>query len=520
MRLAVVLSAMLLCSFAGRAETIYVPDQFQKIQWAINYASNGDTIIVRAGTYDEIIDFIGKSIEVRSEDGPAATVIDGNQTVNMPVVTFQSGEPSGAILEGFTITNGDGGVWCRPESYSTIRGNVIVSNLDSGVNCGYSSTMITENTITDNKNGGIRCYSSSAVISDNIIKGNTARFFGGGIGCHDFEHNRSLTIENNIISGNKVVLGNGGGVEAYGCSLKIEGNVISDNEANEFGGGLSFYASSFLMLDNVIRDNRAGLDGGAVCCADSLGDFVNNTIIHNKSGRSGGGLFLYPLSLIMIVNTILWNNEAPQGPEASLENDSILSISYSVVKAGQQSVIVDTGAFLGWGLGMITQDPMLVDASAGDVHLTYPSPCRDSGMNFYYWNWERSDFEGDPRKTEDFVDIGADEFHPHLYHLGDVVPGGTVDIRVIGPPGTPNVTLCGAAAVQDLPQWTQYGYLCLEWPIRKLSLGTIPSSGCLTFSRSAPGWWRPGDIYMFQALIGPEGHPDSILSNLDIIEVK
>ena len=35
------------------AKTIYVPDDYAKIQWAVDNASAGDTIIVRDGTYYE-----------------------------------------------------------------------------------------------------------------------------------------------------------------------------------------------------------------------------------------------------------------------------------------------------------------------------------------------------------------------------------------------------------------------------------------------------------------------------------
>ena len=36
---------------AQAAKTIYVPDDYAKIQWAVDNASVGDTIIVRDGTY-------------------------------------------------------------------------------------------------------------------------------------------------------------------------------------------------------------------------------------------------------------------------------------------------------------------------------------------------------------------------------------------------------------------------------------------------------------------------------------
>ena len=50
---------VLFSAFAGAgvalasARTIYVPDNYAKIQWAVDNASAGDTIIVSDGTYYE-----------------------------------------------------------------------------------------------------------------------------------------------------------------------------------------------------------------------------------------------------------------------------------------------------------------------------------------------------------------------------------------------------------------------------------------------------------------------------------
>ena len=66
------------------AATYYVPDHFSAIQDAIASPAvvDGDTIIVRAGTYVENINFFGKAITVQSESGPEKTVIDGKNGVN------------------------------------------------------------------------------------------------------------------------------------------------------------------------------------------------------------------------------------------------------------------------------------------------------------------------------------------------------------------------------------------------------------------------------------------------------
>ena len=86
--------------------TIRVPADQPTIQGGIDAAAPGDTVLVAPGTYVERVDFLGKAITLTSEAGPAATVIDGN--AGGVVVTFRSGEGPGAILKGFTVTNGGG----------------------------------------------------------------------------------------------------------------------------------------------------------------------------------------------------------------------------------------------------------------------------------------------------------------------------------------------------------------------------------------------------------------------------
>jgi nitrous oxidase accessory protein NosD len=88
--------------------TIYVPDDYPAIQQAIDSSANGDTVIVKPGTYVENIDFKGKAITLQSEKGADVTTIDGNKTGS--VVTCKSGEGPDTVLDGFTITNGSGSV--------------------------------------------------------------------------------------------------------------------------------------------------------------------------------------------------------------------------------------------------------------------------------------------------------------------------------------------------------------------------------------------------------------------------
>lgn len=424
--------------------TINVPVDQPTIQAGIDAALNGDLVLVNRGTYIENIDFKGKAITVKSTDGPKVTIIDGGSPINPfygSVVSFKNGEKLNSILDGFTLTKGTGT-------------NVISFWCGGGVFCENSSPSIINNIIiensSDNCGGGIYSKIGDPVISNNIITGNTTKQVGGGIYCHG-----SPTIVNNLIYNNSA---------------------------------LDKWSS-----------------GGGLVCLNGFACLINNTIYGN-SAYWGGGIYCDYFSEPNIINSILWENSATYGSEIYLvayhSNPSILTISYSNLKGGKNSVFVDPNCILNWGAGMIDVDPIFADEVNGDFHLTWNSPCKDTGDNSVS-NLPKVDFETDPRISYNTVDMGADEFHRHLYATGNNSPGGTVKINLIGSPWLP-AWLYFSIYIQNPPIQSPYGEWYLAWPFLGPFVTTIPQTGVCKIPFIVPhAFPSPIDVYL-QSFVGPQ----------------
>jgi len=543
--------------------TINIPIDFPTIQQGINAAKGQDTVLVAPGSYVECIDFIGKAITVKSLGGASVTTIDGNFCRS--VVSFKNGEGPGSVLSGFTIMNGKAmngaGVFCfnsSPRISHCILKNNKASYWGGGIFAYQSAPDIRSNVIINNSGfygGGIGCTKgSNPIILDNIIKNNVASN-GGGIFCSDsttayISNNKILKnrvffasagtsgggisfrdsdpyILNNLFSENDANAGVGGGISCYNAkSGAVTGNVFSENLGG-FGGAIAWTCnpSTFKMENNTFFNNKSIYDGGGISFYNASVLLINNTFYSNIADRYGGGMGICEGSSIVFENVIMWGDAAISlGDEIAITDEggifgpSDIWLSNSDVAGGQSKIEIDIyspGATVNWGYGMIDSDPHFADPLNGDLHLTFSSPCKDTGNNkavtkFY-------DFEGDPRIANGLVDMGADEFYTHLYYTGDATPGSNIDLKFIDTPNTSPVILWLGSGVLNSPiHLNKYGDWYLQFPIlMEIPLGAIPTpDGVLQFTGTIPvGLTTPLELNL-QAVIG------SRLTNLCVIEVN
>jgi hypothetical protein len=248
------------------------PAEFRTIPAAINASGDGDTIIVKPGTYDQRISFDNKAITLTSEDPNDPNVVQATiiTAASGHSVTFDLQEGNGSVLTGFTLTGR--GIHCYGTS-PTISKNVITNCTNYGIEGeNDAAPIIVDNVIQSNRLPGI--FYCNGPVTGNVISENK-----GGLAYCDGP------ITNNIISNNTDMdFGRGAGLSF--CKGPITGNVIAHNYATYKGGAC--YECPGQIADNVIIANRSIIAGGGLC--NCRGEIINNIIAGNRSDN-GGGLF-------------------------------------------------------------------------------------------------------------------------------------------------------------------------------------------------------------------------------------
>lgn len=235
------------------AGTLRVPGEFPSIQAAIDAAGDGDRVVVADGLYTGAgnvdLDFGGKSITVKSANGPGGCVIDCNGSAENPHrgFVFQSGETAEAVVEGFTITRG-----------------------------------ATENGAVDDRfNGGAILVTnfSSPTIRNMVLTGNSAACWGAAICCTRFSH---PTILDCTIIGNASG-DDGGALFAWdGSEPTVINSVLAQNSADVTGGGVTLFGGHATLINCTIADNTAPWGAGVL-------DTQNETTLVNciVTGNTG-----------------------------------------------------------------------------------------------------------------------------------------------------------------------------------------------------------------------------------------
>lgn len=187
---------------SNSSKTIWVPDDFTSIQEAVNNASDGYTIFIRADTYHENV-ILNKPDLTLIGENKHTTVIDGNGE------TVVSLKANNTKIEGFTLQNGRFGIVMSPWTHGHIISSNVILNNDYGVSGHYDcvNVSICDNTITSNNIAGIIMLFSHSVISNNLISDNGKgeyKEYGSGIQIWRGSNSKIIYCVNNTIFSNTI----------------------------------------------------------------------------------------------------------------------------------------------------------------------------------------------------------------------------------------------------------------------------------------------------------------------------
>lgn len=319
-------------AYSSGAE-IYVPQDCNTIQQALDQALDGDTVLVAPGTYsgpgNVNILFTQKEVSLISESGPETTVIDCNNA--------------------FVF-----GVWFKTGRHVTcqLRGLTIRHSARAGIFCQVASSPIIENCILENNAQGMECLDSytAPLLRNCIIRNNISHYQGAGIKAN------------------------------HQATPILEGCVISGNISSSSGGGVySGHRFSHITLRNCLLYGNEAQGGAIYVPGPNPLTLINCTVVNNRT-QSGGGIFARGSdeNPIVIRNCIIRDNDQeatfaarrvalltgihiPADPNSNMLVDN-MELSYSNVQGE-------------WpGIGNIDCDPWFVNADSGDYHLTVVLP--------------------------------------------------------------------------------------------------------------------------------------------------
>ncbi len=336
------------------ARTITVDDDgpadFNNIQAAINDANDYDVVLVADGLYRgegnrniNAGDSNQTGIVVRSENGPANCIIDGN---NARYGFVLDGLAYGYYLpvssvEGFTITNCTEAINIH-QAEPNIKNCVLKGNSSTALACWECSGEITDCVITNNNGNGVDCILGAYPIITNCIITNNK----SGIYCDWLTH---PTVINCLIAGNKTDLG--GGMYCNDGSPTIVNCIISSNKASSDGGGIYVIDGNPKITNSSLTGNEAYGKGGAIYAYgnDCISELINCTVSGNKAGLRGGGIVCDCGADCNIRNCIFKNNAGDYGDDlayggTACKHQPHFSVDFSILQstwAGSGNLVVD-----------------------------------------------------------------------------------------------------------------------------------------------------------------------------------
>ncbi len=387
------------CSAAQNAATAK-----RSINAGAGCLSAGDTLIVKAGTYSEILNNVIPSgtastpTIVRSEVQYGAIIQpgvanQGNLGGTVGIVYFNN--VSYITFDGFTTDGtGLGPVYHVYFQEGGTSHDITVQNNEMRYGADVNST-------TDVL-GVVPAHGNYAL----TIRGNRIHDMGTGAvaGQAFYSYGMYIHANNSVFENNEIYNCSGFGIHNYNTIINgSDGNIFRNNKIHN--NGIVSGASGFLFADggdnNIAYNNIVYGNGGHGIIMHGVGVQAHNNAIYNNTVYANGGNCIdvgYPLYTGPI-NTTVRNNICYQNG-----NDTVTHAN-------------DTGSIIDHNLS--GTNPLFINAATADFHLQAGSPAIDAGMTI---SQVTTDKDGNARPAGAAYDMGAYEFG------GSGLPAPTVSL--------------------------------------------------------------------------------------------
>ena len=306
----IILVLLLLCGLASAvfnsqlvtadSDTITVPDDYSTIATAIGNATNGDTILVKRGYYEEHSLVINKTISLIGAGAGATTInnIDKAPPWDPGASDFPPPAPDaikisadGVRISGFTIMSPNRVITDTGEGTQIIYNRIPIGT--TGIDSSGNNTKILRN-ILDGVSKGVTTSGWNQLIAENTFVSSTLD--SGGLNSTILGNSVSNTGTGISLKGNFTTVSNNT-LSASGLIITGVQNMVSSNTLSGGGDGIVLMAypnviGSFLLggsycANNIVCGNTvSGKQIGITIQRAENNTFYENLIARNEFGVS------------------------------------------------------------------------------------------------------------------------------------------------------------------------------------------------------------------------------------------
>jgi len=338
MRLAL---AALLLAAPLHADTLLVPKDFGAIQAAVDAAANGDTILIKSGTYIE-------SVTLQKRIG---LTLRGKGKVTLRAFEFSGtalniGQCSDVRVEGLTIESADTGVNVNTCSGVALDGLRVRDVADAGVRIGASTRVSVHDLRVDDADDGVVIASSNVVslLDLDLRDVQNGVLLGSFCGV--------VSVAESRLSGRGD--GTGSGVRADDDAIGMQ---LRANKLRDFGTGVHVEGNSITVIGNRVANCSVGMVLGEtgkvnliqavenrVSKIDGIGiSMLGQTMLlrGNRVNKAGTGVFVHPNASAALLHDNRINGSQGLGIDL---NASATALAGNLIKGSGDADVEDSGS--------------------------------------------------------------------------------------------------------------------------------------------------------------------------------